>query len=151
MESLAERLKRECIILQQKKVPFKIFDIYSYNPYVLMAAITNRGRKYGKKPYTLRMDLEGYLLSPPDVCITKMLYTKGGKPLDTAQHGMHCLGTKYGGTLICHYGSSWVPDVTLFKVFLKCRLWLEAYEEHLETGMKLDYYLPADYGQEHLN
>lgn len=151
MESFTERLKKEMRLLQSYNVQARLFNLNTRNPYVLMPAITNRGRIYGNKPYTLRMDLNGFPINSPDVSTSRMLYTKGGKPLNKPQHGMHCLGTKHGGTLICHYGSSWSPNVTLFKVFLKCRMWLEAYEEHLETGMKLDYYLPVDYGQEERN
>ena len=146
-----ERLKKEYRVLQEKGVQFKFFDLDTDHPYVLMAAITNKRRMLREPPYTLRMDLEGFPFVAPDVCTTRMLYTKSGKPLDNPQHGMHCLGSKHGGTQICHFGSSWHPMISLYKVFIKCRIWLEAYELHLDTGMKLDYYLKIDQGQEFIN
>ena len=53
----------------------------------------------------------------------------------------HTLGRNDEGFLqICHY-SHWNGRVTFYEVFMKGRLWLEAYEGHLSTGKPLDYYL----------
>ena len=55
----------------------------------------------------------------------------------------HTLGRNFEGFLkICHYlDSRWSSRVTFYEVFMKGRLWLEAYEGHLSTGRPLDYYL----------
>ena len=56
---------------------------------------------------------------------------------------MHLLEPRNGWVQICHYRSThWTPNVTLYKVFMKARLWLEAFEGHKVTGHNLDYYLP---------
>ncbi len=141
------RYQAELQVLNQKMLPnsFKFFDMNTSNPYVLMAAVTNRGRGM-RKVYTLRMDLENFPYEAPYVSTTQLLYTKSGKPLDSGQSGMHCLWSEHGGTGICHYGSSWNPSISLYKVFIKCRLWLEMYELHLQTGMPIGYYLKEDKG-----
>jgi len=55
---------------------------------------------------------------------------------------MHLLGPEDGHVQICHYRSTnWSPNVTFYKVFMKARLWLEAYEGHKQTGKSLDQYL----------
>ena len=62
--------------------------------------------------------------------------------LVAASCAMHTLGSEHGWTRICHYGpQSWTPAVSLYKVYVKCRLWLEMYEAHLRTGNPIDYYL----------
>ncbi len=56
---------------------------------------------------------------------------------------MHTLGPIDGCVQICHYRSSnWSPRITLYKVILKGRIWLEAYEIYLKTGNDIDTYLP---------
>ena len=60
-----------------------------------------------------------------------------------ASSRMHTLSPNEDNNVqICHYDSSnWRPTVTLYKVIIKCRLWLEAYEGHLRTGEPIDYFL----------
>lgn len=72
----------------------------------------------------------------------KPLRCVSGAALDEASASMHVLGTREGGTKICHFRSSrWVPENTLYLVALKGRIWLEAYEAHLRTGKPLDRFL----------
>jgi len=48
----------------------------------------------------------------------------------------------YGHPQICHYNDQfWHPDVSLFKILMKVRLWLEAYEQHKRHGKPIDAYL----------
>jgi hypothetical protein len=57
-------------------------------------------------------------------------------------HEMHLL--KPGGRFIrlCHYKpENWHPNVTMYKVVLKCMLWLVAYENHLQSGRPITDYL----------
>lgn len=124
----------------QRSLPsnmFKFFDMDSDKPYVKMVAITN-----SKNMYTLRIDLDQFPESIPKVFITKMLKSKYGVDLNSPSHEMHTLGSEHGYTRICHYGNtSWAPNVALNKVYLKCRVWLEAYEAHLKTGDNIADYL----------
>ena len=71
-----------------------------------------------------------------------MLKNKMGVDLDSPSASMHTLTSENGWTRICHYGTnSWTPNVSLYKVYVKCRLWLEMYETQLRTGKNIDYYL----------
>lgn len=116
---------------------FRFCDMDSDMPYLKMVAITN-----SKKMYTIRVDLDKFPESIPKVFVTKMLKNKFGRDLNSPSHGMHTLSSEHGYTQICHYGSySWRPDVSLNKVYLKCRVWLEAYEAHLQTGKNICEYL----------
>ena len=55
----------------------------------------------------------------------------------------HTLGRNNEGFLrICHYlCTHWNGLHTFYEVFVKGRLWLEAYEGHISTGNSIDYYL----------
>ena len=44
---------------------------------------------------------------------------------------------------ICHfYPLHWNAQDTLYEVFMKGRLWIEAYEGHLNSGQPINNYLP---------
>ncbi len=134
-----ERKRAEIEVLN-KKVGISLFqfcDESTSNPYVAIAARTNRGNIY-----TIRIYIRDFPNSRPRAFVTKMLKTKNGENMDSASHSMHTLTSEYGFTQICHYAyDSWKPNVSLFKVFIKCRLWLEMYEEHLATGNPINHYL----------
>jgi hypothetical protein len=139
----ASRFHAEVDALQRSLPPnmFKFFDMDSDKPYVKMVAITN-----SKNMYTMRVDLDEFPEAIPKVFITKMLKSKFGDDLDSPSHEMHTLMSEHGYTRICHYGNdSWQPNVSLNKVYLKCRVWLEAYEAHLQTGDNLCDYLATQY------
>ncbi len=139
----AGRFRSEVEALQLSLLPnmFKFFDMDSDKPYLKMVAITN-----SKNRYTLRVDLDEFPESIPKVFITKMLKSKFGDDLDQPSHEMHTLGSEHGYTRICNYGNKyWKPDVALNKVYLKCRVWLEAYEAHLQTGDNICDYLGTQY------
>ena len=116
---------------------FKFFNVGRADAYLVAGARTNRGNIY-----TLRIELGDFPNDVPEVYVTKMLCDRRGNPLDSPSAEMHVLPAKNGLTRICHYGrESWTPKVSLFKVYVKCRLWLEMYELHLQTGHHIDYYL----------
>ena len=112
-------------------------DMSTSCPYIVMAAKTNSGNVY-----TVRIDLANFPNSKPEAFVRKMLYTKSGEAMNGPSAAMHTLSTKYGFTQICHYAdSAWTPMVSIYKVYVKCRLWLEMYDLHLKTGKNMDYYL----------
>ena len=116
---------------------FKFFNVGRPNACLVAGARTNRGNVY-----TLHMELGCFPNDVPAVYVTRMLYDRDGNPLDTPSASMHVLGSENGWTRICHYGGeSWTVGVSLFKVYVKCRLWLEMYELHLQTGHPIEYYL----------
>lgn len=133
-----ERLKLEKKVLDHFIPNNYVFkDISTPRPYVLLGARTNRGNVY-----TMRVDLDNFPNSIPPAFVTKMLKTKNGENMSGPSASMHTLSSEHGYTKICHYGSNaWQPSVSIYKVYLKCRLWLEMYELHLQTGNPIDFYL----------
>lgn len=116
---------------------YRFMDMDTDNPFIVMAAKTNSGNVY-----TIRIDLINFPKSKPEAFVRKMLHTKSGSPMNGPSGAMHTLTAKYGFTQICHYADSvWTEWVSLYKVYIKCRLWLEMYELHLKTGKNMDYYL----------
>lgn len=71
------------------------------------------------------------------------LMMKNGRSLPLLDDRFHTLGlTVDGFTKLCHHSPElWTADNTLFQVFMKGRLWIEAYEGHLETGDTMEVYL----------
>ena len=127
--------------LLTRKFPANAFRFFQTETperaYLRIGAKTNQGNIY-----TLHMDLAGFPMQQPKVFVTKMLKSKTGRELNEPSASMHTLTSENGWTRICHYGSnSWTPNVSLYKVYVKCRLWLEMYETHLRTGNPIDYYL----------
>lgn len=135
------RYQAELNVLQKKLAPnlYRFIDMDTELPYIVMAARTNRGNVY-----TLRIELDEFPKEIPKVFVMKMLKTKDGHPMNDCSASMHTLTSEHGWTRICHYGSSWTPAISIYKVYVRCRLWLEMYEQHLKTGNPLDYYLDHD-------
>lgn len=134
-----ERYQAELSVLSSRlpQNVFRFVGVGTSNPYVLMAARTN-----SKNVYTLKIELGSFPTSVPKVFVTKMLKTKSGEDMSQCSAAMHTLQSENGCTRICHYGfNSWTPNVSIYKIYVKCRLWLEMYEAHLRTGHPIDYYL----------
>ncbi len=105
---------------------------------------TNSGSLY---KLTLYLSLD-YPNSQPEMIVSKPYPLRGYGETGTskllaASGKMHTLGAKNGRVQICHFNpSNWSPNITLYKVILKGRIWLEAYEIYLRTGKDIDTYLP---------
>lgn len=135
-----QRLQAEKAVLEKYLKPntYRFMDMNTGNPYIVMAVMTNSG-----KVYTIRIMLREFPNSVPSVQVITPIRTKRGRAMNMPDGSMHVLGLEDGHTLICHYGPlSWTPNVSLFKVYMKCRLWFEMYEEHLRTGAPIDTFLP---------
>ncbi|MBO5808775.1 MAG: hypothetical protein J6R15_05440 [Bacteroidales bacterium] len=134
-----DRLNLEYNILSRY---FKPKQFRLTNDELLFAVQTN-----SLKVYTLRVDLTNdYPYNVPKAFITnpKPLRDKWGNPMIDASHSMHTLPAENGCTRICHYGSiDWGPNVSLYQIIIKIRIWLEMYENHLKTGAPLDRYLTS--------
>lgn len=79
-----------------------------------------------------------YVMTPED------LRDHGGRRLvqHSPSHDMHLLSPEGNQIQLCHYRlENWHANVTLYRVALKCLVWLEAYENHLLTGRPLTHYL----------
>lgn len=134
-----KRKEAELKVLQEN-LPANIYrfiDMETDSPYLTMAAKTNEGNVY-----TLKIELAEFPECVPRVFVNQMLYDAKSKPLDSPNPYMHTLRSENGCTQICHYGrNAWTNMVSLYKVYIKCRLWLEIYEEHLRSGEPIDHYL----------
>ena len=99
--------------------------------------------------YRVRMDLQpDYPAAVPRVFLRdpRDLVTREGWSLveQSPSHRMHTLQPVDGCLQLCHYRrENWHSNVTLYKVALKCLLWIEAFENHLKTGRPLVDYLGA--------
>lgn len=94
--------------------------------------------------YVLWLELQGFPDGPPSVFVVDPpLVTCTGRPLPELSHRWHTRErNEHGHTQICHYiDKVWRREITLYKVVLKVRLWLEAYEAHLRTGKPISDYL----------
>lgn len=116
---------------------FRFRDMDTSSPYLQAGVVTNDGT-----PYVLHFRLAGFPANKPQVYVEEMLRTRSGAPMDSPSPSNHTLSPWNGWTQLCHYnGSCWTNDVSLWKVYLKCRLWLEMYRAHLRTGKTMEYYL----------
>lgn len=97
------------------------------------------------KQYTLRIYLPAdFPNSVPEMIVKtpsmRSLLRRDGNDLKGTDD--HTYGIKDGCTQICHFiPHLWRSDNTLYQVFMKGLIWLEAYEAHLRTGSNLSRYL----------
>lgn len=105
---------------------------------------TNNGMSY-----TLRVYIPGdFPNACPKLVVSHSprcspLRKKNGFLLDKASGNDHTYPPYEGFTQICHFNpDQWSNVNTLCQILLKGRVWLEAYELHLNTGAALDTYLP---------
>jgi hypothetical protein len=111
-----------------------------------LAYITGDLRSNVGSVYTVRIQLGAdFPESVPVACISRPrpLRTLDGYSFASASALMHSLGLDAeGNVVICHYNSErWTSNCTLYKVAMKVRIWLEAYEGHLRTGEPIDHFL----------
>lgn len=101
--------------------------------------------------YTLRLYLDSdFPNACPHMAVVSPapLTMKSGRELPLLDNHFHTLGlTVDGFTKLCHYDpDQWSPENTLYLVFMKGLLWIEAYEGHLATGNNMDFYLKHQNG-----
>ena len=133
-----QRYEAEVALLKRKLSPSVWhFDLNRERPFLAMAVKTKSGNLY-----TIQIELERFPSAVPKVFVTRMLRDHDGNPMSEARHSLHTLASEHGWTRICHYGTeSWTPGVSLYKIYIKCALWLNIYEVHLKTGKPMEYYL----------
>ena len=138
-----ERMAQEIAVFDYMKMPrqaYRFLDMDTDSPYIVLAARTNNGNLY-----TVRIDLDEFPNEIPEVYVHRhgrVLRDSDGEALDSCSASMHTLEGNHGYTQICHFSYvAWRPTISLFKVYVRCRLWLEAYEGHLKTGLPLDHWL----------
>lgn len=107
------------------------------------------GKLYSNRniPYVVWIPLGHFPHKPPKLYLIepKNLRDSTGRLLSqcVANQSMHILEPdEHGHPQICHYNAAyWSPNISLYNVIMKCRVWLEAYEDHLITGNSIDHYL----------
>lgn len=121
---------------------FRIQDPYGANGGVIGTLYSNNGNRY-----VIWLALGGFPNKAPKLYIIEPdpLLMHDGTLLSKlpSSHQMHLLEPDdYGHPQICHYnGQYWHPSVSMAKILMKARLWIHAYEQHLQTGENIDVYL----------
>ena len=97
------------------------------------------------KEYTLRVYVPtDFPNSVPDMIVKTPSMNKLKRSNGSELQGSldHVYGSRDGCTQICHFKPNmWKDNNTLYQVFMKGMIWLEAYEAHLRTGATLGRYL----------
>jgi len=138
-----KRLRMEEQILEMQFPNRYVFvGIGTESPYVDVGLRSNAGNAYRIR---IMLPLD-YPNSLPKVLLTypQPLYTSDAQNLlDVGvSHAMHTLSPESGFIQLCHYKQdNWHPNVTIYKVALKARIWIEAYEGHKRTGQPIDHFV----------
>ena len=120
---------------------YVLHDLGTADEWLELGLRTNAGRTYNLK--VLLKDFP-YLIPDVYVIYPTNLRDYNGRYLRDygASLSMHLLTPDQAGNIkLCHYGKFWHENVTLYKVALKCLIWLNAYDGHLRTGKPLESYL----------
>lgn len=121
-----ERLRVEKENLN-RKLPdnaYRFMDMGTSKPYIVMAAITNRGNLY-----TLRIDLEDFPDLVPNMYVKNRVLLKSGQPILENDEDLKTLYYKDNMIGIRHYSKeSWSPMVSLYNIYIRGKKWLEMYE-----------------------
>lgn len=135
--NVSKRLAVEQVILGKYFPTFKVAADVARG-----TVASNSGTLYGVK-----LVLAGFPSRMPHAYITSpRLVAHDGRRLEAiaSSSKLHVLGADDDGNpQVCHFRADlWTPDVTLYQVVMKIRLWLEAFEAHRATGQPLDRFLP---------
>jgi hypothetical protein len=136
------RLDLEREALQRYFPGFRIQDPFGPKRGVIGRLKSNTGTWY-----TIWLALSDFPNGAPQMYIIEPRELKAydGRLLSSIVNNrpMHLLTPDANGhPQICHYnGQFWLPKVSLYKILMKARIWLEAYEQHLRHGRPIDTYL----------
>lgn len=109
-----------------------------------LRGVVGRLTSNGGTVYTFWMPLAAFPHQAPALYVVDpALVTPDGRALPECSHRMHTRDrNEHGHPQICHYHDAfWREDITLFKVVMKLRLWIEAYEAYRRTGKPISNYL----------
>ena len=108
---------------------FELTDALAESPVLKMVVVT-----LSNNTYCLLAELKSYPEKMPDLYVLEELKMRDGKKMGLSS-AMHCLGTANGRTRICYGNTShWRPDTHLYDLYIKGKLWLEAYDYYMKTG-----------------
>lgn len=136
-----QRLLLEHRILQQEG--FSQFSVYRHEATDSYSASGTTSSNSGRR-YTLYIPIPaGFPFQRPPMYLTDPLplYAADGRRVSSFEvsHEMHTLTPLANGAVqLCHWRDNrWHSNILLQKVFLKGIIWIEAYEQHLATGLPL--------------
>lgn len=136
------RLELEKRLLRERFPKFAI-----QNPDGPAGGVLGSMRSNSGTEYVIWLELRSFPHTAPGMFILspKPLLTYEGRDLTAVSPSvdMHLLlPDAHGHPQICHYNDQyWHPNISLFKILMKARLWLEAYEQHRQRGLRIDAYL----------
>lgn len=136
------RLEKEQEVLRQHFPDFRIQD-----PFGPQFGAIGRLRSNAGNVYALWISMQSFPALAPAMYVVAPhpLLDAVGTPLHLhgARHELHTMPPdQHGHPQICHYNDRfWHPKVTLYKIVFKARLWLEAYEQHRNTGLSIGSFL----------
>jgi hypothetical protein len=83
-----------------------------------------------------------YQMPMATITFPKLLKGFNGKKINSYSHELHTLECtkEYIGLCLFH-PNQWSPNQSLYKVIVKAKLWIEAYENYLKTGKNINTYL----------
>lgn len=138
-----QRLQMETSILERFFArKYKFENLYLPGELLDVGVKTQSGKVYR---LNIRLNPD-YPNSLPEVYVVFPLPLRkhDGSVMEGASHDLHTLGNDGQKVQICHYKrENWNPNQSLYKIALKARIWLEAYEGHLRTGKPIDDYLTS--------
>lgn len=116
------------------------FSPGNHNAHVQIRMTSNSNKEYVLRVY-IPSDFPN---SCPDMVMVSPLNLRkqNGDALPTGSFVFHTIGERDSYIKLCHFiPRLWTADNTLYQVFVKGRLWIEAYEGHLMTGKDMDVFL----------
>lgn len=131
------KLEEKILSIYIPKNMFRFCNIDTSSPYLQIAVQANDGATY-----LLYFDLSKFPASEPKVYVQQMLHTYSGQPMDKMSYENYTHISWNGWTQLWHIEDyHWYPDITLWKVYVVCCIWIEAYRNHLRTGKPINHYL----------
>lgn len=139
-----ERYYAEYEVLRKNLPPnqYKFHDVGTPNAHIVMGIRTDGDGRL----YTIYIELKDFPYSVPRVYVTQMLRNYRGEEMNSPSHSMHTLQAHPDRhwTQICHYDADeWEVGIPLLLVYIRAKMWLEIYEQHLRTGNEINYYLKS--------
>ena len=135
------RLREEQIVINKYFPDFRFFDFNNEENCSLVGSFyTDSG-----KEYSIQIFIQGFPYMVPNAYILspKPLYDYYGRPMTSygASSQMHTLQPYKDYVHMCLYRAErWSANISLVKLILKARIWIEAYEWHLASGKNIcDY------------
>lgn len=130
------KLEEQVLLRYLPNNMFRFCNIDTSLPYFQAAVKAKDGTVY-----LLYFDLSKFPKSSPRVFVQQMLHTYLNEPMDSISDQNYTLKSWNGWTQLYHYTDyNWNSDISLWKVYLICCVWIEMYRNHLDTGKPMNYY-----------